>query len=200
MTVRSLGGWRVLVARARLTAVLLDKRVDRDLSDFIGLPGGGLSLLSDGHDLLRSDGGRHPARTVTLIDPVRVHSSTFAVEAHLVKLALESNEIPCALKNELLSGLGGAIGFDDARVEVWVARVDAEDALHLVAELTKTPRGNVSIASAPEGHGELSFTGGGALSLPSATAGGPEPETCPACHEEWEPGFCVCWSCLHELG
>lgn len=137
---------------------------------------------------------------MTLIDPVRVHSSTFAVEAHLVKLALESNEIPCALKNELLSGLGGAIGFDDARVEVWVARVDAEDALHLVAELTKTPRGNVSIASAPEGHGELSFTGGGALSLPSATAGGPEPETCPACHEEWEPGFCVCWSCLHELG
>ena len=107
-----------------------------------------------------------------------VFKSTNLFEAHLVVSVLANNGIKAHVRGEHLVGLAGAIAVSDAMAQVWVGPGDTTRANEILGfAVTRDTLGRLSLVGARQG-GELS-----------------EPDTCPACHETWEPGFEICWSC-----
>ncbi len=134
--------------------------------------------------------------------PVLVFSSLLHVEGHMAQQLLEGIGINAQLRGGHLSGLGGLIPFQESQVEVWVPAKDMREAQRALGiEVSPVAHGGLSIAQVSESHGGLSPAAEGdvrgALSEPGGTAA--PIESCPACGEDWEPGFEVCWSCQHAL-
>jgi hypothetical protein len=50
----------------------------------------------------------------------RVYSSLSAAQCNLLKSVLESRGIPCAVRNEIVSGLAGRVPFTEVWPELWV--------------------------------------------------------------------------------
>ena len=95
----------------------------------------------------------------------KVHTAESVIEiAHLRNL-LESEGIPCEVRNDRLGGVVGEIPFVECWPQLWVR--DAGDVLRA--------RGLIETALRP------------------ATAA--EAWTCPGCGERIEPQFAQCWQC-----
>lgn len=114
---------------------------------------------------------------------VVVYSSHLPLEVHLVRGALEAQGMPAMIINEHLAGMGAELGFANTRAEVIVPEDRAREALEFIGALPRAEDGRLSLLD--EAAGNVALVD--------------EPAKCPACGEEWEPGFEVCWSCEHEL-
>jgi hypothetical protein len=135
--------------------------------------------------------------------PVLVFSALLLHEGHMAQQLLEAAGIDAELRGGNRAGLGGLIPFEDAQLEVWVSSDrlrDAQRALGLQVNPVADGRLSFVDGSAPEGGLSHAVVGPGAL---SEAGGEPAPPTvveqCPACGQDWEEGFEVCWSCQHVL-
>ena len=96
----------------------------------------------------------------------RIHSANTMVLGQLRSI-LESNGIPCYIRNESLNNLLGHPGFFFRQPELWVAEEeDVDRARELIRPILE-----------PE--------------EPEDTT----PWTCPTCQETLEPQFTLCWKC-----
>lgn len=108
---------------------------------------------------------------------VIVYSNPFLPNAKLVTDHLQRAGVDARLRNGLLTGMGGGIGFTDAFAEVHVPAAQAGEAADIVRTLMGTEeRGRLSPGDDRDG----------ALSVV---------EACASCSAEREPGFDVCWQC-----
>lgn len=70
----------------------------------------------------------------------RVYTSPNAAQCNLLRSLLESNGIPCLVKNETLSGLAGMVSLTEAWPELWVADDSQFDrACQILEEATEHP-------------------------------------------------------------
>jgi rubrerythrin len=83
-----------------------------------------------------------------------------------MQAALESEGIPCQMRNELTAGLSPEIPLSESMPELWIVE---DDMLHRALQVIE------AIKSAPS-------TEGGSW-------------TCPECGEVLEPQFSSCWKC-----
>ena len=119
----------------------------------------------------------------------KVFSSPVAIEAQLVRAALESAGIPVHLVGADL--VPGAFGMD-ARTEVFVADKHVTAAHEVMGTALRRDRtGALSLVEPTDEAGRLGIAPGGEVAIV-------EPATCPRCDAPWEPGFEVCWSCGEE--
>lgn len=118
---------------------------------------------------------------------LRIASVPMLHEAHLMLHRLQACGIPGQVRADR-SGLAGVIPVADAQAELWVPEEQVRPAL---LELGLVSEGKLSLVEVDAVSGAVSLPGaeGGELSLPEAG------ELCPACGEDWEPGFTECWSC-----
>jgi len=116
------------------------------------------------------------------------------MDAHLVSQALDREGIPNQIRNEMLSGLGGAIPIADASPQVWVFEADFEAAHGVVSTIEKSgeDRGKLSIPEAKGSDGSLSFSQSGELSQTAE-------KKCSNCGEENPADFGECWNCQNEF-
>jgi hypothetical protein len=70
----------------------------------------------------------------------RVYTSPNAAQCNLLRSLLESNGIPCLVRNETLSGLWGKVPWTDVWPELWVAdESQFDEARRIVEEATEHP-------------------------------------------------------------
>ena len=68
----------------------------------------------------------------------RVYTSPNAAQCNLLRSLLESNGIPCLVRNETLSSLVGGVPFTEVWPELWVAdESQFDEARRIVEEATE---------------------------------------------------------------
>ena len=68
----------------------------------------------------------------------RVYTNPSAAQCNLLRSLLESNGIPCLVKNETLSSLAGKVPFTEVWPELWVADDSQfDDARRIVEDATE---------------------------------------------------------------